>query len=86
MFTNNHSRGYLCALVDISLDSSADLASMKKSIKEACEKVAAKNEDIIPEGPNVLCLQDFDSSKIVIRVLAKTVIRKQGMKTDYDCH
>lgn len=75
---SNHSRGNMRALVDISIDSSADLDLMTELIEDACREVSANNEESIIEGPNVLGVQEFDSSNMVIRVLAKTVNGKQG--------
>lgn len=75
---SNHSRGNMRALVDISIDSSADLDLMTELIEDACREVCANNEESIIEGPNVLGVQEFDSSNMVIRVLAKTVNGKQG--------
>ncbi|MEK3800096.1 mechanosensitive ion channel family protein [Peribacillus sp. FSL H8-0477] len=75
---SNHSRGNMRALVDISIDSSADLDLMTELIEDACREVSTNNEDSIIEGPNVLSVQEFDSSNMVIRVLAKTVNGKQG--------
>lgn len=75
---SNHSRGNMRALVDISIDSSADLDLMTELIEDACREVKANNDESIIEGPNVLGVQEFDSSNMVIRVLAKTLNGKQG--------
>jgi small conductance mechanosensitive channel len=45
-------------------------------MQHACEQVAQETSTII-EGPNVLGVQAFGTSEIVIRVIAKTVNGEQ---------
>jgi small conductance mechanosensitive channel len=72
----NHSRGNMQALVDIGIAYEENIDEALSVIREACEKVKAVNENII-EGPNVLGVQSFGSSEVVIRILAKTVNMEQ---------
>lgn len=68
---SNHSRGNMRALVDIGISYDEDIDKAITILKETCEKVAAENEAIV-EGPNVLGVQTFGSSEVVIRIIAKT--------------
>lgn len=73
---SNHSRGNMRALVDISVSYNDDLDKVTDVMKEVCDRIAASNDKIV-EGPNVLGVQAFGASDVVIRVIAKTVNGEQ---------
>lgn len=73
---SNHSRGNMRALVDISVSYDENIDLVVEIIQKACEKVAAVNTSIV-EGPNVLGVQAFGASDVVLRVIAKTVNGEQ---------
>ncbi|MFC0189340.1 mechanosensitive ion channel family protein [Fictibacillus aquaticus] len=72
----NHSRGNMQALVDIGIAYEENIDEALEVIRSACENVKDVNDKII-EGPNVLGVQSFGSSEVVIRILAKTVNMEQ---------
>jgi moderate conductance mechanosensitive channel len=76
MSVSNHSRGNMRALVDIgvSYDDNIDVAI--EVMQKACERVASENP-VIVDGPNVLGVQAFGTSDVVLRVIAKTVNGEQ---------
>ncbi|TKC19213.1 mechanosensitive ion channel family protein [Robertmurraya kyonggiensis] len=73
---SNHSRGNMRALVDISVSYNDDLDKVTDVMKEVCDRMASANDKIV-EGPNVLGVQAFGASDVVIRVIAKTVNGEQ---------
>lgn len=73
---SNHSRGNMRALVDIGISYEDDIDKAIDVMQHACEQVAQETSTII-EGPNVLGVQAFGTSEIVIRVIAKTVNGEQ---------
>lgn len=68
---SNHSRGNMQALVDISISYHDDIDRAIAVLQEACDNFAKQNEAVV-EGPNVLGVQSFGPSEVVIRIIAKT--------------
>lgn len=68
---SNHSRGNMQALVDISISYDEDIDRALEIMQKTCSEVATKNPNIV-EGPNVLGVQAFGTSDVVLRVIAKT--------------
>jgi moderate conductance mechanosensitive channel len=75
---SNHSRGNMSALVDISFPADKEVEPLIKLLQEACSRVAEAQSQNIIEGPSVLGVQSFDSSNVVIRILAKTINGEQA--------
>lgn len=73
---SNHSRGIMRALVDMSISYDANVDEVISLLQEACNQFAKENE-AIKDGPNVLGVQTFGASDVVIRVIAKTENMKQ---------
>ncbi len=68
---SNHSRGNMRALVDIGVSYDEDIDKTITVMQTACDQVAAENP-VITEGPNVIGVQAFGASDVVLRVIAKT--------------
>ncbi|MEN2767494.1 mechanosensitive ion channel family protein [Ornithinibacillus xuwenensis] len=68
---SNHSRGNMRALIDIGISYNDDIDHAIKVMQQVCDEVAANDENIM-EGPDVLGVQAFGSSDVVIRVIGKT--------------
>ncbi|WP_047982294.1 mechanosensitive ion channel family protein [Ornithinibacillus contaminans] len=68
---SNHSRGNMRALVDIGISYDDDIDKATKVMQEVCDKLAAEDENIL-EGPDVIGVQAFGASDVVIRVIGKT--------------
>ncbi len=68
---SNHSRGNMRALVDISIAYDENVDEVIALLQNACDEVA-KIEEAIKEGPNVIGVQSFGDSDVVIRIIAKT--------------
>jgi moderate conductance mechanosensitive channel len=68
---SNHSRGNMRALVDIGISYDDDVDKAITVLQDACDAVAKESPEIV-EGPNVLGVQSFGSSDVVLRVVAKT--------------
>ncbi|WP_026905843.1 mechanosensitive ion channel family protein [Paucisalibacillus globulus] len=68
---SNHSRGSMQALVDISIPYDTNIDKATQILQEVCERIASEDETLV-EGPNVIGVQAFGSSEIVLRVIAKT--------------
>lgn len=91
---SNHSRGNMRALVDIGIAYDEDIDRAIEISQKVCEKMAAENSSIV-EGPNVIGVQAFGASEVVLRIIAKTIngeqweaerqIRK-SLKEAYDEH
>lgn len=90
----NHSRGNMRALVDISISYGEDLNRAMEILEEVCRKMAAQNPMIV-EGPNVLGIQAFGTSEIILRIIAKTKNMEQwaverelrkAIKEAFDAH
>ncbi|GIN61902.1 putative MscS family protein YkuT [Robertmurraya siralis] len=91
---SNHSRGNMRALVDIGISYEDDIDHAIDVMQQACERVAKQTSTIL-EGPNVLGVQAFGTSEVVIRVIAKTVNGEQwaierqlrkAIKEAFDAH
>lgn len=68
---SNHSRGNMRALVDISIAYDENLDEAIAILQQACDEVA-KQDEAIKEGPNVIGVQSFGASDVIIRIIAKT--------------
>ncbi|MGM0900825.1 MAG: mechanosensitive ion channel family protein [Bacillota bacterium] len=68
---SNHSRGNMRALVDIGISYDDNIDHAVEVMQRACDLVASQNP-MIAEGPNVIGVQAFGSSEVVLRVIAKT--------------
>ncbi len=68
---SNHSRGNMRALVDIGVSYDDNIDQAIEVMQRACDQVASENP-VIVEGPNVIGVQAFGSSEVVLRVIAKT--------------
>jgi moderate conductance mechanosensitive channel len=68
---SNHSRGNMRALVDIGISYDDNIDHAIEVMQRACDLVASQNT-MIAEGPNVIGVQAFGSSEVVLRVIAKT--------------
>ncbi|MGG0719648.1 mechanosensitive ion channel family protein [Robertmurraya massiliosenegalensis] len=73
---SNHSRGNMRALVDIGISYADDIDQAVDVMQRACERVAEETPTIV-EGPNVLGVQAFGTSDVILRVIAKTVNGEQ---------
>ncbi|MBY0095907.1 mechanosensitive ion channel family protein [Mesobacillus maritimus] len=68
---SNHSRGNMRALVDIGISYDDNIDYAIEVMQRACDLVASQNP-VVVEGPNVIGVQAFGSSEVVLRVIAKT--------------
>jgi len=68
---SNHSRGNMRALVDIGISYNDNIDHAIEVMQRACDLVAAQNP-VVVEGPNVIGVQAFGSSEVILRVIAKT--------------
>ncbi|SET92579.1 small conductance mechanosensitive channel [Salinibacillus kushneri] len=68
---NNHSRGNMRALVDIGISYDENIDEVVKVLQDVCDQFAAKDERV-KEGPDVVGVQSFGSSDVVLRIIAQT--------------
>ncbi|WP_143522718.1 mechanosensitive ion channel family protein, partial [Pseudomonas sp. 2822-15] len=68
---SNHSRSNMRALVDISIAYDENIDDAISILQTACNEVASRLETI-KEGPDVIGVQSFGDSDVIIRVIAKT--------------
>lgn len=68
---SNHSRGNMRALVDIGISYSDDIDRAIEVMQKVCDRIAQENP-VIAEGPNVIGVQAFGASEVVLRCIAKT--------------
>ncbi|MEN2465089.1 mechanosensitive ion channel family protein [Ornithinibacillus sp. FSL M8-0202] len=68
---SNHSRGNMRALVDIGISYDDDIDKATQILQQVCERIAAEDENIV-EGPDVIGVQAFGASEVVLRVIGKT--------------
>lgn len=68
---SNHSRGNMQALVDIAITCDTNIDEAIRTMQQACDTFAL-TENAIIEGPDVLGVESFDSSNVVLRVICKT--------------
>lgn len=73
---SNHSRGTMQALVDIELSPNENVDQMITALQAACDEVRAETPQII-EGPQVVGVEAFGSSSLVLRIIAKTETMEQ---------
>ncbi|WP_353855943.1 mechanosensitive ion channel family protein [Bacillus sp. Bos-x628] len=73
---SNHSRGTMQALVDIELSPDENVDQMITALQAACDEVREETPQII-EGPQVLGIEAFGSSSLVLRIIAKTETMEQ---------
>ncbi|MBS4172346.1 mechanosensitive ion channel family protein [Bacillus sp. FJAT-49736] len=74
---SNHSRGNMQALVDISINDCPNIDDAINIIQKACDTIKQDDENIV-DGPNVLGVQSFSQTAVVLRVIAKTKNGKQS--------
>ncbi|MFC4404730.1 mechanosensitive ion channel family protein [Gracilibacillus xinjiangensis] len=67
---SNHSRGNMRALVDIGISYEDNIDQAIGVLKEICNEF--ENDERFVEGPDVLGVQSFGSSEVVLRVIGKT--------------
>ncbi|SHM88675.1 mechanosensitive ion channel family protein [Gracilibacillus kekensis] len=72
---SNHSRGNMRALVDIGISYDDNIDQAMNILQGICDEFAEDSRFV--EGPNVLGVQAFGSSEIVLRILGKTVNMEQ---------
>ncbi|WP_025092352.1 mechanosensitive ion channel family protein [Bacillus safensis] len=73
---SNHSRGTMQALVDIELSPDENVDQMITALQAACDEVREETPQII-EGPQVVGVEAFGSSSLVLRIIAKTETMEQ---------
>ncbi|WP_407268164.1 mechanosensitive ion channel family protein [Radiobacillus sp. PE A8.2] len=73
---SNHSRGSMRALVDIGISYDDNIEEAMAVLQKVCDEFK-ENDDRFIDGPDVLGVQSFGSSDIVLRVLGKTENMKQ---------
>ncbi len=90
----NHSRGNMRALVDISISYHEDVNRAIEILEKTCREIADQNPAIV-EGPNVLGVQAFGTSDVILRVIARTKNMEQwgverqlrkAIKEAFDAH
>lgn len=69
--TNFH-RGPLLAVVDVPVAYEENLDRALQVLELVCQQVAEEQRDLIISGPQVLGVQNFGPSEVVIRIIAKT--------------
>lgn len=72
---SNHSRGTMRALVDIGISYDDNIDQAMAVLQKVCDEF--EQDERFVEGPDVLGVQSFGSSDIVLRVLGKTVNMEQ---------
>ncbi|GAA0494435.1 small-conductance mechanosensitive channel protein MscT [Salinibacillus aidingensis] len=68
---SNHSRGNMQALVDIGISYNENIDEALRVLQNVCDQFADK-DDRVKEGPDVVGVQSFGSSDVVIRIIAQT--------------
>lgn len=72
---SNHSRGTMRALVDIGISYDDNIDHAMSVLQKICDEF--QQDERFVEGPDVLGVQSFGSSDVVLRVLGKTVNMEQ---------
>ncbi|WP_058306967.1 mechanosensitive ion channel family protein [Gracilibacillus massiliensis] len=72
---SNHSRGNMRALVDIGISYDDNIDQAMNVLQGICDEFAEDARFV--DGPNVLGVQAFGSSEVVLRILGKTVNMEQ---------
>ncbi len=67
---SNHSRGNMRALVDIGISYDDNIDQAMAVLKSVCEEF--QTDSRFTEGPDVLGVQAFGSSEVVLRIIGKT--------------
>ncbi|SFM01211.1 small conductance mechanosensitive channel [Gracilibacillus orientalis] len=67
---SNHSRGNMRALVDIGISYDDNIDQAMAVLKSVCEEF--ESDPRFMEGPDVLGVQGFGSSEVVLRIIGKT--------------
>ncbi|WP_186577618.1 mechanosensitive ion channel family protein [Aquibacillus kalidii] len=67
---SNHSRGTMRALVDIGISYDDNIDKALAVLQKVCDEF--KNDERFVEGPDVLGVQGFGASEVVLRVLGRT--------------
>ncbi|ENH97207.1 small-conductance mechanosensitive channel [Gracilibacillus halophilus YIM-C55.5] len=67
---SNHSRGSMQALVDIGIDYGDDVDKAMTVLQEVCDEFQADERFV--EGPDVIGVQAFGTSEIVLRIIGRT--------------
>ncbi|SDG92724.1 small conductance mechanosensitive channel [Alteribacillus persepolensis] len=68
---NNHSRGNMRAMIDMRISYNDNVDKAIQVLQSVCDTFA-KEEPAMKEGPDVLGVQAFGQSDVVIRILGKT--------------
>ncbi|QHS24446.1 mechanosensitive ion channel family protein [Virgibacillus sp. MSP4-1] len=68
---SNHSRGNMQALVDIGISYNENIDEALHVLQNVCNQFADR-DDRVKEGPDVVGVQSFGSSDVVIRIIAQT--------------
>ncbi|CQR47844.1 putative MscS family protein YkuT [Paraliobacillus sp. PM-2] len=72
---SNHSRGTMRALVDIGISYDDNIDHAMSVLQKVCDEF--QQDERFVEGPDVLGVQSFGSSDIVLRILGRTVNMEQ---------
>ncbi|RPF56158.1 mechanosensitive ion channel family protein [Aquisalibacillus elongatus] len=67
---NNHTRGNMRALVDIGISYDENIDEVIDVLQKACDPF--KDDERVKEGPDVVGVQSFGSSDVVLRIIAQT--------------
>ncbi|GAA5417993.1 putative MscS family protein YkuT [Paraliobacillus ryukyuensis] len=67
---SNHSRGTMRALVDIGISYDANIDHAMSVLQKICDEF--QQDERFVEGPDVLGVQGFGSSEVVLRILGRT--------------
>ncbi|GAA0453057.1 mechanosensitive ion channel family protein [Alkalibacillus silvisoli] len=67
---NNHTRGNMRALVDMSIGYGENIDEAIRVLQNVCDQFTS--DERLKEGPDVVGVQSFGSSDIVLRVIAQT--------------
>ncbi|WP_226034565.1 mechanosensitive ion channel family protein [Aquibacillus saliphilus] len=73
---SNHSRGTMRALVDIGISYDDNIDQAMGVLQQVCDEFKENDERFV-EGPDVLGVQSFGSSDVVLRVLGQTANMQQ---------
>ncbi|WP_017185869.1 mechanosensitive ion channel family protein [Alkalibacillus haloalkaliphilus] len=78
---NNHTRGNMRALVDMSIGYSENIDEAIRVLQNVCDQFTG--DERLKEGPDVVGVQSFGSSEVVLRVIAQTEKMEQwGVERD----
>ncbi len=72
---SNHSRGTMRALVDIGISYDDNIDHAMSILQKVCDEF--QQDERFVEGPDVLGVQSFGSSDIVLRILGRTINMEQ---------